>query len=262
MTDTAPLQAPDFGSPHVHAHIENHVLYLRIDRPERRNAFTQDMYRSIKRAAVWSDRQADLDAVCITGTEGWFGAGGDLARRTIDGVTGLDEEWDGTDHFPFRHIERSRKIWVAKVNGVCHAGGVDLCLHCDVTIASDRARFRLPELLRGLPDPMMSERLVATVGLAKARYMIFTASELTAAEAEAVGLVGAVVTHAELDERVEWALEQIRLTGPGARALLKREINSRLRTADLTLFSHTPSEEMTEGMNSFVEKRLPVWRRD
>jgi enoyl-CoA hydratase len=251
---------PDLGSPHVHAHVAQRVLHLRIDRPERRNAFTQDMYRAIKRAAVWSDREADLDAVCITGTDQWFGAGGDLARRTIDGVTGLDEEWDGMDHFPFRHIERSRKIWVAKVNGVCHAGGVDLCLHCDVTIASDRARFRLPELLRGLPDPMMAARLSATVGLARARYMIFTAAELTATEAQVAGLVGAVVAHDQLDDHVEWALEQIRLTGPGARAELKHELNSRLPAADMTLFSRIPSAEMMEGMASFVEKRAPVWR--
>jgi len=257
VTDT---EVPDLGSPHVDAHVANHVLHLRINRPERRNAFTQDMYRAIKRAAVWSDRQADLDAVCITGTDGWFGAGGDLARRTSDGVTALDEEWDGTDHFPFRHIERSRKIWVARVNGVCHAGGVDLCLHCDVTIASDLARFRLPELLRGLPDPMMAGRLVAAIGLAKARNMIFTAAELTAAQAEAVGLVGTVVPHDELDSAVEWALQQIRLTGPSARALLKREINSHLPAHDMTMFSRMSSEEMLEGMASFVEKRPPVWR--
>ncbi len=258
----AGLPAPDFGSPNVVVDVADHVLHLRINRPERRNAFTQDMYRAIKRAAVWADRQTELDAVCITGTDEWFGAGGDLARRTSDGVTGLEEEWDGTDHFPFRHIERCRKIWVAKVNGVCHAGGVDLCLHCDVTIASDRARFRVPELLRGLPDPMMSARLVATVGLAKARFMIFTAAELSAAQAEAVGLVGQVVAHDELDERVEWALQQIRLTGPGARALLKRDINAALPAHDMTMFARLPTEEMMEGMNSFVEKRLPVWRSD
>ena len=131
---------PDLGSPGVVAHVADHVLHLRINRPERRNAFTQDMYRAIKRAAIWSDRETDIDAVCITGTDGWFGAGGDLARRTSDGVTALDEEWDGTDHFPFRHIERSRKIWVARVNGVCHAGGVDLCLHCCLLYTSPSPR--------------------------------------------------------------------------------------------------------------------------
>jgi enoyl-CoA hydratase len=250
--------APDFGSPHIIAHVAGRVLHLRVDRPERRNAFTQDMYRAMKRAAVWSDRQAELDAVCLTGTDEWFGAGGDLGGAKTS-ATGLEEEWDGLDHFPFRHIERSRKIWVAKVNGVCHAGGIDLCLHCDVTIASDRARFRLPELLRGLPDPMMAARLVDAIGLARARYMIFTAAELTSAEAAAMGLVGAVVPHDELDAKVEWALEQISRTGPSARAVLKRDINSHLRPADMSLFAQVSTAEMTEGMSSFVQKREAVW---
>jgi enoyl-CoA hydratase/carnithine racemase len=260
MTDRSTPTPPPLGSPYIEAHVDDHVLHLRVNRPERRNAFTQDMYRAMKRAAIWADRQPDLDAVCITGTDEWFGAGGDLAGRTGDGVVGLEEEWDGLDHFPFRHIERCSKIWVAKVNGVCHAGGVDICLHCDVTIASDRARFRVPELLRGLPDPMLSARLVRTVGLAKARYMIFTAAELSAEEAEAAGLVGAVVPHAELDASVERALEQIHLTGPGSRALLKRDINAALPAHDMTMFARVPRDEMREGMASFVEKRPPRWR--
>jgi hypothetical protein len=131
---------PDLGSPFLQTSVTNGVLHLRIDRPERRNAFAQDMYRGIKRAATWADRQIHIDAVCLTGTDRWFGSGGDLSRR--EDVPDLAVEWDGTDHFPFRHIERCRKIWVAKINGVCHAGGLGIALHCDVTIASDRATFQ------------------------------------------------------------------------------------------------------------------------
>jgi enoyl-CoA hydratase/carnithine racemase len=251
------VSAPDLGSPFVRAHVDGGVLHLQIDRPERRNAFSQDTYRAIKRAAIWADREADIDSVCLTGTGEWFGSGGDLSRR--EAVDDLAAEWDGTDHFPFRHIERSRKIWVARVNGLCHAGGVDLVLHCDVAIASDRARFRVPELLRGIPDPYLPARLVAAVGLARARFLIFTADEVDAQAALAMGLVGDVVPHAQLDERVGWALQQIRRTGPGARAALKREINSRLPAGDPGLFSLVPSAEMTEGMASFIEKRAPRW---
>ncbi len=209
------MSAPDLGSRHLVTHVDDRVLHVRIDRVEKRNAFTQDMYRGLKRAAIWADRQPELDAVCLTGTGEWFGAGGDLAGQAED-PEGLAAEWDGTDHFPFRHIERCRKLWVAKINGACHAGGLDLALHCDVTVASDRARFRVPELLRGLPDPFMSARLVDVVGLSRARYLFFTAAELDAAAAGAMGLVGEVVPHDELDARTEWVLEQIRSTGPVA----------------------------------------------
>jgi enoyl-CoA hydratase/carnithine racemase len=255
------VSAPDLGSRHLVAHVADRVLYVRVDRVERRNAFTQDMYRGLKRAAIWADRQPELDAVCLTGTGEWFGVGGDLAGQAED-PEGLASEWDGTDHFPFRHIERCRKVWVAKVNGVCHAGGLDLALHCDVTIASDRARFRVPELLRGLPDPFMSARLVDVVGLSRARYLFFTATEIDAAAAGAMGLVGEVVPHDELDTRTEWVLEQIRSTGPVARATIKRDLNAALRPSDVALFMVPGlSAEMAEGMGAFVEKRAAVWPR-
>jgi enoyl-CoA hydratase/carnithine racemase len=252
-------ETPELGSPYVAAEVTDGVLHLRVDRPERRNAFTQDMYRALKRAAVWADRQPELDAVCVTGTGGWFGVGGDLSRHRA--VADVDTEWDGTDQFPFRHIERCRKIWVAKINGVCHAGGLDLALHCDVSVASDQARFRVPELLRGIPDPYTAARLVAAVGLARARFIIFTADEIDAPTAGAMGLVGDVVADRDLDGRVAWVLERIRATGPAARAALKRDINSRLPAADVGLFSTVPSAEMTEGMAAFVEKRPVRWPR-
>ena len=63
MTDDLGLDLPDFGSPHVVASLSGRVLHLRIDRVDRRNAFTQDMYRAIKRAAIWADEQPALDAI-------------------------------------------------------------------------------------------------------------------------------------------------------------------------------------------------------
>jgi enoyl-CoA hydratase/carnithine racemase len=216
----------DLGSPFVKAGVDNGVLHVRVNRPERRNAFTQ----AIKRAAAWANRPPD-------------------------------SEWDFSDHFPFRAIERCSKIWVARINGLCHAGGLDLALHCDVTVASDRSRFRVPELLRGIPDPYIAERLVATVGLARARFMIFTAAEIDARTAQSIGLVGEVVPDADLDEQITWVLDQIRRTGPSARAVMKRDINSRLRSGDPGLLSIVSSEELDDGMASFVEKRAPAWRR-
>jgi enoyl-CoA hydratase/carnithine racemase len=258
---TAGLEAPDLGSSHLVAHVANRVLHVRVDRVERRNAYTQEMYRGLKRAAIWADGQAELDAVCLTGTGDWFGAGGDMAGRSED-PEGLAAEWDATDNFPFRHIERCRKIWVAKVNGLCHAGSLDLVLHCDVSIASDRARFRVPELLRGIPDVFMSARLAQHVGLAKARWLLFTAAQIDAAQAEAMGLVGQVVPHDELDATVDAALEQIRRTGPAARAVLKRDLNRVLAPHDVEAFrSAVMSPEMVEGMRAFVDKRDAVWPR-
>ena len=255
------LGAPDLGTRYVRATLDGRVLHLQIDRTDRRNAFTQDMYRGIKRAAVWADEQPELDAVCITGTDEWFAAGGDMAGRAED-LEGLAQEWDPTDQFPFRHIERCSKLWIAKINGLAHAGGLVLTLHCDVTVASDRARFRAPELLRGIPDPFLSARLAEMVGLARARYLLFTAQEITAEEAGVMGLVGAVVAHDNLDAHVDDLIARIAVTGPAARSAVKRDLNKRLPQADVDLFRRAiRSAEMVEGMSAFVKKRPVVWPR-
>ncbi len=252
---------PEFGSAFIVSEVRGRTLHLRIDRTERRNAFTQDMYRALKRAAIWADGQAELDSVCLTGTDKWFAAGGDMAGKSED-PEGLANEWDATDNFPFRHIERCRKIWVARINGLCHAGGLDLALHCDVVIASADARFRIPELLRGIPDPFMSARIAEAIGIAKARYLFFTAAEISASEADQIGLIGKVVPHDELESQTEWVLEQISLTGPEARAAIKRDLNARLPMSDTGLFHRTMmSPEMVEGMRAFVEKRPVDWPR-
>ena len=251
------IDPPELGTRFLATRVEGRVLHLRIDRTERRNAFTQDMYRGLKRAAVWANGQPELDAVCLTGTGDWFAAGGDMAGRAED-TAGLALEWDPTDQFPFRHIERCDKIWVAKINGLCQAGGIDLALHCDVVVASDRARFRVPELLRGIPDPFMSARLAEAVGVVKARYLFFTADDLDAAAASAIGLVGRVVAHDELDAHTDWVLAQIAATGPAARAAIKRDLNQRLPAADIGLFQRSiRSAEMVEGMRAFLDKRPP-----
>ena len=251
----------DLGTRYLEAAVSDGVLHVRVNRPERRNAFTQDMYRGLKRAAIYADGESDLDALCLTGTDEWFGAGGDMGGNAED-LDGLAQEWDHTDHFPFRHFESCRKIIVTKVNGVCQAGGLNLVMYSDVSVASDRATFRVPELLRGLPDPYMAARLADLVGLGRARYLYFTAAHFDAHEAESMGLIGKVVAHDDLDEHVEWVLEQVRLTGPNARAAVKEDFNRDLRRPDLAMWKRTiPSPEMREGMAAFLEKRRPEWPR-
>jgi enoyl-CoA hydratase/carnithine racemase len=256
------ITPPDLGTRHIRVEVRDRVLHLRVDRVERRNSFTQDMYRGLKRAAIWADQQPALDAVCLTGTDTWFGAGGDMGGNAED-VAALETEWDPSEHFPFRHIERCSKLWVAAVNGVCVAGGMDLILHCDVVIASDQARFRVPELLRGIPDPHMSARLSYVVGLQRARYLFFTADEIDAHEAATMGLVGKVVPHDRLGAETERVLAAIASTGPTARTMVKRDLNKGLPPHSTQMFTESfGSPEMIEGMQAFLEKRPVQWPRD
>jgi len=152
---------------------------------------------------------------------------------------------------------------VAAVNGASHAGGLNLLMHSDVSIAVDTAAFRGPELLRGIPDPYMSARLADHVGLGKAKYMMFTAALLDAKEAESIGLIGKVVPAADFDEALETTLEQVRLTAPQARSMIKADFNDPLRRHDHNMFKRSMmNPEMVEGMRAFMEKRKPDWPRD
>lgn len=255
------MTAIDLGSPLLHAHADDGVLHVRLDHAAKRNAITQDMYRGLKRAAILADGDPAIDVLCITGSGDTFAVGGDMSGSTA--VAGdLAAELDPTDHFPLRHFEQCRKVVVAAVNGLCYAGGLNLLLYSDVSLASERARFRAPELLRGVPDPWIAARLADYVGLAKARWLLFTGDVLEAAEAEAIGLVGRVVAHDAFGDELARLLDHIRLTGPQARAAVKDDINRRLGTPDVGMFRRAiMSPEMAEGFQAFFEKRPPRWPR-
>jgi enoyl-CoA hydratase/carnithine racemase len=256
MSDTQPI---DLGSPYLVATLAERALHVRIDRIDRRNAMTQDMYRGVKRAAILADRDPGVDALVLTGTDDVFAVGGDMAGGRAADPT-LEAEHDPTDHFPFRHLERCRKPVVAAVNGICHAGGLNLVLFSDFAIASDRATFRAPELLRGAPDPYISARLADWVGVGNARWLLFTAAVVTAAEAQRMGLLARVVPHAEFDAAVADTVAAVGRLAPQSTALVKDDINRTLRQPDVRIFSRSiMGPEMVEGMRAFVDKRTPEW---
>jgi enoyl-CoA hydratase/carnithine racemase len=251
----------ELGTKYLEAEVVDRVFRVRINRPQKKNSTTQDMYRGLKRAAILADGDPEVDSMFVTGTGDVFGVGGDMSGESED-PDGLAMEFDPSDHFPFRHFGRCRKLVVAAVNGLCQAGGLNLVLFSDVVIASDQARFRAPELLRGVPECWMSVRLAQSIGLARARYLLYTATEISAQEAADWGLVARVFPHAEFEERVEQTLQQVALTGPKARETVKREIARQLPEPDMNIFREALlSPEMVEGMKAFLEKRKPEWPR-
>ena len=185
-----------------------------------------------------------------------------MAGRASD-PDGLALEWDPTDQFPFRHIERCSKVWIARINGLCHAGGLVLTVHCDVTIASDRARFRAPELLRGIPDPFLTSRLPALVGMAKARYLLFSAREIERGRGRrhGPGRRGRPARRARRrGRRGDRPDRGAPARPPGPRS--SGTSTSVCPLSDVQLFFRAiRSPEMVEGMAAFVEKRPPDWPR-
>ena len=182
---------------HLRWERDGNVAWLTIDRPERRNALTMNMYFGIRRAVDHLNRSRTLQALVITGTGDVFAPGGELGGQHDDGDTNV-AELIGNAGLPFDAVRESRKPVVSMVNGLCMGGGLLITMLSDVAVASDRAVFGAPELRRGVADSYHAAILPEHVGIAIARDMLFTGRRLNATEALAHGLVARVVPHDEL----------------------------------------------------------------
>jgi enoyl-CoA hydratase len=235
------------------------IAWCVIDRPEARNALTPAMYFGLKRAVHLVNREPDLAALIITGVGNVFAPGGDLGGRSEPGESLPDLA--GPDVLPFLAIRDSRAPVIAAVNGICQAGGLLIAMMADIAVASDRATFRVPELLRGIPDATYAAALPAHVGLAVARDLLLSARDFDAAEAQRIGVISRVVPHDQLRSAAVEAAHQVLRTAPAARAHVKRMLNERYGIIDYqTMFwALEQSDEPREGMQAFMEKRSPRW---
>jgi enoyl-CoA hydratase len=253
------MTADDLGTSGLRLEREGSIAWCIIDRPSARNAFTPAMYYGLKRAVRLVNSDPDLAALIITGTGDVFAPGGDLGGREEDG----DTLPDGLGHelLPFLTIRDSPAPVIAAVNGICQAGGLLVAMMCDIAVASDRATFRVPELLRGIPDATYAAALPAHVGVAVARDLLLSARRFDAAEAQRLGVISRVVPHEELRDAAVQAARQVLRTAPEARMHVKRMLNQRYGDIDYqTMFwalDHSP--EPREGMQAFMEKRDPSW---
>jgi enoyl-CoA hydratase/carnithine racemase len=249
----------ELGTANLRFEREGPIAWCVIDRPQARNALTPTMYFGIKRAVRKVNRDPELAALIITGVDDVFAPGGDLGGRTEEGDEPVPDI--GADILPFLAIRDSRAPVIAAVNGICQAGGLLIAMLADIAVVSDRATFRVPELLRGVPDATYAAALPAHVGVAVARDLLLTGRRFDAAEALRIGLVSRVVPHDELRAEALRAAKEVLQTPPDARVHTKRMLNERYGNIDYqTMFwALDHSDEPREGMRAFMEKRPPRW---
>lgn len=251
----------NLGTANLRLEQEGPIAWCIIDRPHARNAMTPAMYLGIKRAVrLVNGKDSEVRALIITGSGDVFAPGGDLGGRSEPGDEAMPQGLT-YELLPFLAIRESAAPVIAAVNGICQAGGLLIAMMADVAVVSERAKFRVPELLRGLVDATYAATLPAHVGLAMARDLLLTARTLDAQEAQRIGLVSRVVPHEALREEALKAARQILQTAPEARMHTKRMLNSHYGPIDYqTMFwSLQTSREPREGMQAFLEKRPPNW---
>jgi enoyl-CoA hydratase len=249
----------DLGAAGLRFEREGPIGWCIIDRPAARNAITPAMYYGFKRAVYLVNEDPDLAALIITGSGDVFAPGGDLGGRAEPGDNLPDGI--GPDILPFLTIRNSRAPVIAAVNGICQAGGLLIAMLSDVCVASDRATFRVPELLRGITDATYAAVLPAHVGIGVARDLMLTGRKFDAAEALRLGVITRVVPHDDLREAALQAAREILQTPPDARVHTKRMLNERYGLFDYETMNWALqfSDEPREGMMAFMEKRPPRW---
>jgi enoyl-CoA hydratase/carnithine racemase len=242
---------------------EGPIAWCVIDRPHARNALTPAMYVGIKRAVRLVNSDPEARALILTGVDDVFAPGGDLGGRKEPGDEPVPQGMT-YELLPFVAIRESTAPVISAVNGICQGGGLLIAMMSDIAVVSERATFRVPELLRGIIDSTYAATLPAHIGLARARDLILSCRKIDAEEAQRIGLVSRVVPHEKLREEALKAASEVLMTAPEARLHTKRMLNEQYAPIDYqTMFwSLMNATEPREGMRAFMEKRQPSWVPD
>ncbi|MDO5706474.1 MAG: enoyl-CoA hydratase-related protein [Paracoccus sp. (in: a-proteobacteria)] len=243
------------------------VGIITLNRPKALNALNAQITAEISAAAMAFDADPAIGAIVVTGSDRAFAAGADIKEikdKTFAEV--LDENfitatWEG--------LMRVRKPTIAAVSGHALGGGCELALMCDIIIASETARFALPEVTIGtIPGAGGTQRLTRLVGKAIAMDMILSGRVMPADEALARGLVSRVVpVETYLNEAVDIAGKLAERSRPVLQ-IAKEAVNKAYEThlqeglyvERRLLYSTFALDDRHEGMAAFAEKRKPEFR--
>lgn len=242
---------------------------LTINRPQALNALNADVLRELKIFTDYVKTKKDVRALIITGAgDKAFVAGADI--KAMQGMTPEEaEEFSITAQTVFNAIEALPFVVIAAVNGFALGGGCELALTCDVILASEKARFGLPEVTLGLlPCFGGTQRLPRAIGLYKAKEMIFSGEFYTAENCREFGFVNRVIASEDLlDEACKLALT-IASRGPVAVAKAKQSLSTGIEMhldeglkQEAYLFGELfDTEDQNEGIGAFIEKRNPDFK--
>jgi enoyl-CoA hydratase/carnithine racemase len=233
-----------------------HIARVTLNRPAAGNAINQQLAQELEEVCQLINQENDIYVVTLTGAGDVFCSGGEVELET------------GSYH-PAAAVAGIDRPVIAAVDGDALGLGLEIALSCDIRIASEKARFGLPQVARGrIPMDGGTQRLPRIIGRGKAMELLLTAETISADEALEIGLVSKVVPPEALAGEVDKLAETIAAKGPIALRYLKEAINKGLDMtleqglrleADLYFLLHTTADR-TEGIKSYLEKRPPKYK--
>lgn len=245
---------------------DENIAIITINREKVYNALNKQVLTELLDALNGIENNKSIKTFIVTGAgEKSFVSGADIKElmniRPIDGM-----EFMLFGQMVFNRIEKSPKPSIAAVNGYALGGGCELAMACDIRIASENAKFGQPEInLGNIPGWGGTQRLTRLVGVGRSKELILTGKLIDATRAEYIGLCNAVTKSADLmDEAIELA-KLIASKGPISTNLAKKAIdNCENMSLDAGLMFEAfgvglcmSTEDQSEGVNAFFEKRRP-----
>lgn len=241
------------------------VGLVTLNRPQALNALNHALMHELMDALDAFDKNDAVGAMVIAGNDKAFAAGADIKEMADESALDMTRN----DHLAvFGRIRTIRKPVIAAVSGWALGGGCELALSCDMIVASDTAKFGLPEVTIGvIPGAGGTQRLVRAVGKSIAMEMILNDRKINAQEALHFGLANRVAPVSDyLTDALKLA-EEIASRAPLAVRAAKRAINHSyesflndgLDEERQIFYNLFGTEDQKEGMKAFVEKRKPNW---
>jgi 2-(1,2-epoxy-1,2-dihydrophenyl)acetyl-CoA isomerase len=261
------------------------IAVITLNRPDAGNSFDFRLMVEIDNVLKELGSDPKIRAIIITGTGKYFSTGVDLSMFTNpeklvggegaddkEAVTAEDDQTygKGTVVGAVIRMRSTNKPIIAAINGPVVGAAFSLALGCDIRIASDRARFSMVFVKRGIvPDTGGSFTLPRVVGLPKACELILTGDTIDAAEAERIGLVNKVVSHDNLMKTAKELAERIAKNPPLAVAMAKADLYKAMEETNIVKQMKREeksqekllnTEDFQEAARAFLEKREPVFK--
>jgi methylglutaconyl-CoA hydratase len=251
--------------------VKDDVLRIKLNRPEKRNSFNEKMVDELNSIFMTFWDNNDIIGVSLTGLGKSFCSGADLSYLQSLQKKSFDENLKDSQKLRemYWNIYSFPKPTLALVNGPAVAGGCGLITVLDIAIASKNAIFGYPEVKIGFVASIVSVFLIQAIGLTMAKHLLYTGDLIDAQEAEKIGLVHKVVDETGLEKAAETFFSKIGENSPQAirqtKSLLinlqAKMIRKKLDIACELNAESRQTDDFNEGLQSFLEKRKPIWRK-
>jgi cyclohexa-1,5-dienecarbonyl-CoA hydratase len=230
------------------------------------NVIDIPMMEELAQALSEIEANPDVSIVILSGSQKAFSVGVDVAAHTPDKVEQMLAKFHGV----IRSLVSSKKVSIASVHGHCLGGGAELAMVCDLVYTSESATWSFPEIKLGCYPPVAVTALAALVGQKHAADLILTGRSVSGKEAESIGLANRAIADGELESAVQQSIDHLSRLSSAALAITKKAIyawdsmhfdKGLARAEKIYLEELMKTADAREGIDAFLQKREPVWKR-